>query len=92
MALSTQGMADEMENQLRMLWHAQYGHEFPEIGREQRNLLFLAIARGVLKYLKDQEDAHNEHLFSQITLSNTDYDGGPWSFNIDNTELNVAID
>jgi hypothetical protein len=90
MALTPQGMANEMENQLRRLWHAQYGHEFPEIGREQRNLLFLAIARGVLKYLKDQEDDHNVHLFSGITLSYDDE--GPWTYNVENMEWNVTID
>ncbi len=89
MALTTQGMATEMENQLRSLWLTQYGHELPEIGRQQRNLLFLAIARGVLKYLKDQEDGPNEHLFSKIRLS---YDGWPWTYDVENMEWNVTID
>ena len=70
MALTPQGMAAEMENQLRCLWAERWGHELSEIGAEQRRLLFLAIARGIFKYIKDQEDLPEsaEHLFSAVTL------------------------
>ncbi len=69
MALTAQGMAEEMERQLRCLWAERWGHELTDIGSEQRRLLFLAVARGIFKYLKDQEDLPAaEHLFSSVTV------------------------
>jgi hypothetical protein len=87
MALTPQGMAQEMEAQLQLLWNKRYGHALTGRDREQRELLFLAIARGVLKYLKDQETDSN-HLFSQIEFS---YDGWSWTNNVENLKWNVDI-
>ena len=87
MALNPQGMANEMEHQLQALWSAEYGHELTDVGRRQRELLFLAIARGVLKYLRDQEHG-GEHLLSEMRFS---YDGWTWTGSVENLVWNIEI-
>ena len=48
-------MAGAMEDEMEALFQAVKGHSVPATGREDRRLLFVAIARGVLKYLQQHE-------------------------------------
>ena len=52
-----QSMALAMEEELQALYPQIKGMQLPVQGREDRRLLFVAIARGILKYFKDHEEA-----------------------------------
>ena len=58
------GMAEAMEISLQEEWLATKGVVLPQGGIEDRKLLFVAIARGVLRYLED----HENELITSITL------------------------
>jgi hypothetical protein len=57
-------MAEAIEQALQKEWQAVKGVALPQEGQEDRRLLFVAIARGVLNYLK----AHQDEVLSTITL------------------------
>jgi hypothetical protein len=47
-------MAAEIEAAMRTEWHSVKGYDLPApAGEEDRKILFVAVARGVLKYLTD---------------------------------------
>lgn len=50
-------MAEAIENALKSEYQAVKGQALPQGGEEDRRLLFVAIARGVVKYLKDNADS-----------------------------------
>lgn len=57
-------MAEAIEEEMKTLYAKMKGKPMPEVGEEDRRLLFTAISRGVLKYLK----AHEKDLISTITI------------------------
>jgi hypothetical protein len=63
-------LAAAIERALADEWQTVKGQALPSDGRDDRRLLFVAIAQGVLRYLK----AHENDLLSSITL---DQGGGP---------------
>jgi hypothetical protein len=50
-----QSMALAMETEMEALFAAVKGQPLPANGKEGRMILFVSIARGVLKYLTDNE-------------------------------------
>lgn len=46
-------MAKAMEDALAVLWQAKTGESLTAAAQEDRRLLFIAIAQGVVKHLKD---------------------------------------
>ncbi len=46
-------MAEAMENALANLWLAKTGQALPSATQEDRRLMFIAIAQGVVRHLKD---------------------------------------
>ena len=50
-----QSMAMAMETEMEALFAAVKGQPLPANGKEGRMILFVSIARGVLKYLTDNE-------------------------------------
>ena len=46
-------MALAIENEMKNVYKTLKGEDMPEVGEEDRRMLFSAIARGVLKYLED---------------------------------------
>ena len=46
-------MTQAMEDAFREVWEKHFKTDFPEAGEVERHLLFSAIAKGVLKHLKD---------------------------------------
>ncbi|MGD8910040.1 MAG: hypothetical protein PVI92_11915 [Chromatiales bacterium] len=46
-------MAEAMENALATLWLAKTGQPLPDATQEDRRLMFIAIAQGVVRHLKD---------------------------------------
>ena len=51
----TQSMAEAMEGEMVVLFKKIKGQELPATGRLDRRLLFVAVARGVLKYLRERQ-------------------------------------
>ncbi len=49
----TGSMAEAMENALRIEWVKVKGIAFPEVNEDDRRLMFVSIAQGVVRYLKD---------------------------------------
>ena len=84
MALNYNDMADAMETALDQEWFAVKGEHLPSAGLEDRQLLFKAIARGMLHYLEAQEN----NMFNSIRLrqqgftTETDYDVRALDLNI----------
>lgn len=64
MALTTSGMVSAIEEALRKEWHKEKKSPLPDIGQEDRRLLFAAIARGILEYLENNQN----EIFSGITI------------------------
>ncbi len=75
-------MAEAIETALQEEWQAAKGTALPTIGQDDRRLLFVAIARGVLQYLKTHED----EILTNITL----VDGGVFSPQVTNLDLNYS--
>lgn len=50
-------MAEAIEDALKAEWATVKGIAFPDAGEEDRRLLFVAIAQGILRYLKDNAEA-----------------------------------
>lgn len=50
-------MALAMEEELEALYKQLKGTSLPALGQEDRRLLFVAIARGILRYIDEHEDA-----------------------------------
>jgi hypothetical protein len=70
-------MALAMEQEMENLFQAIKGKPLPNTGEEDRRLLFASIARGLLKYLHQQEtgnitaqtnDAHTHQVHLNIDL------------------------
>lgn len=57
-------MAEAIENALQSEWQTVKGSALPSAGADDRKILFVAIAQGVLGYLK----ANQAELISTITL------------------------
>ena len=48
-------MAEEMEKVMEKEMQALKGHGLPEMGKDERRVLLVAVARGMLNYLKRHE-------------------------------------
>jgi hypothetical protein len=62
--LTAQGMAKKINLALDELYKEKHGQSLPEAGKEEREMLFIAISRGILAYL-DQEE---KNLIDKMTL------------------------
>jgi hypothetical protein len=62
--LTAQGMAEKINLALEELYIERYGQSLPEAGKEDREMLFLAISRGILAYLEQKE----KDLINTMTL------------------------
>lgn len=56
MALEVTRMTEAIEAAFKKEWQRVKGTPLPEAGSEDRRLLFAAVARGILEYLKDHEN------------------------------------
>ncbi len=68
MALDETTLAAEMETSLKAIWKEKGRGDLPETGKDDREILFLAISRAIIEQLKDgllEEDTHSHN----ITLS-----------------------
>lgn len=60
-------MAQAIEIEMKNVFKALKGKDMPDVGEEDRRMLFSAIARGVLKYLEDNAG----QLIKAVTISHT---------------------
>lgn len=87
MGLSVTGMVAAIEAAFAYEWgQAKPGVPVPEAGKEDRDLLFAAIARGVLKHLQ----AEQSETMNTITLSDGSVDRHQYT--VDALTLNISID
>ena len=71
MALDYNDMAEAMEAALDQVWLSVKGKHLPDAGSEDRQILFQAIARGMLHYL----EAEQNNIFKSIRLRRHGYSG-----------------
>jgi len=86
-AAFTGSMAEVMENELKAEYQAVFGEAMPDGDADEqrgRRMLFVAIARGMLKYL----EAHQNEFMTGITLSALD-DSWQQSYHVHATDLNM---
>lgn len=50
-------MAEAIEEEFNSVWNAFYNRSLPERGKEERRIIFLAISRGILRYLDENADS-----------------------------------
>lgn len=86
-------MAMAMENAMKDVYKKIKGNVLPELGKDDRRLLFVAIAQGVVKHLKDQEEAFQVH---EVNVTQEDDNrmtsSGTISFGIINYPVSVTQD
>lgn len=84
-------MAATIEDEFENAWLSLYGSRLPAQGVRQRRLFYDAIARGVLRYLKQTEEApSNEHFASSIRLQDSSLGGvGFKTFRLRNVDWNI---
>jgi hypothetical protein len=75
-------MAKEMEDALAYLYRQLKDKDLPEIAKEERRILFVAISRGLLKYLND----HQSVLRASVNVT------GTGTRTVTNFNLHVTLD
>ncbi len=79
-------MAGAMEDAMIDVYSKVKGESLSTAGEEDRRLLFVAIARGILKYLEDNEDK----LLASVKVS---HDTGPIiTHTVSDLDLNIKMD
>jgi hypothetical protein len=80
-------MALVIDNEMKALYEKIKGTTMPDTGLEDRRMLFTAVARGILKYLKN----HAGDLLSSITITHDDGSGIAHSATTE-TDLDIHVD
>jgi hypothetical protein len=79
-------LAKAMEEEMADVFQKVKGKPLPEIGKEDRRLLFVAIARGVLKYL----EAYQNDVLASVTIDHAADPGV--THTVSNVNLNIKMD
>ena len=79
-------MAGAIEDAMADVYTKVKGTGLPDVGEEDRRILFTAIARGVLRYLED----HETKLLSGVTITHTS--GTSVGHAVSNIDLNIQMD
>ena len=79
-------MAKAIDEAMADVYLKLKGKALPEEGKEDRRLLFVAIARGVLKYF----ESHESELLSHLTV--THKIGPSIGHNVSGLDLNIQMD
>ena len=89
-------MAEAMETALKAEWAAVKGIPFPDAGEEDRRLLFVAIAQGLVRYLKDNAETsiivHSVDVTQESgnDIQSTGYTGPPSSGTLHTHPVNLT--
>lgn len=78
-------LAEAIEQAMREEWLAVKGVALPDQGRDDRRLLFVAIARGLFVYLKANED----DFMNEIRLRDASVPGSDRTYEVTQLELNL---
>ncbi len=76
-------MANAIEEAMADIFGKVKKVPLPDAGKDDRRILFVAIARGILKYLKD----HQSDIRASVQVTTA-----PGTFTVDNVNLNIVID
>jgi len=79
-------LAKAIEEEMADVFQKVKGMPLPEPGKADRRLLFVAIARGVLKYL----ETHQNDLLASVTIAHTT--GPSVTHTVSNLNLNITMD
>jgi hypothetical protein len=77
-------LAEAIETAMAAEWQAVKGEPMPSADPTDRRILFVAIARGLLKYLED----HRGDMVTSITM---DLGVGNTTFTVDDFDLDTAL-
>jgi hypothetical protein len=83
MALRPSELTQQIDAAFAAEWARTKDIPLPAAGAEDRRLLFAAVARGLLEYLKE----HQGDAFDSITLRDV---GDPKTWTVTDTELNIV--
>jgi hypothetical protein len=83
MTLTPDGLQQAMDTALGQVWQLYKGVPLPSEGAEDRKVLFLGIALGVLQYLNANTDFIQTIVLQNVSIGTT--------FNIQATDLNVNL-
>lgn len=79
-------MARAIEEEMADVFQKVKGLALPDVGKDDRRLLFVAIARGVLKYL----EAHQNDVLASVTIRHTIGPNVPHT--VSDVDLNIQMD
>lgn len=79
-------MGDAIEDAMADIYKKLKGTSLPVVGKEDRRILFVAIARGILKYLED----HETELLLGVTITHAT--GSHVTHTVSNLNLNIQMD
>ena len=79
-------LAKAIEEAMADAFQKVKGYRCPNAGADDRRLLFVAIARGVIKYL----EAHQNDVLASVTIRHTI--GPSVTHTVSNVDLNITID
>jgi hypothetical protein len=79
-------LAKAIEEEMADVFQKVKWMPLPEPGKADRRLLFVAIARGVLKYL----EAHQNDVLASVTINHTT--GPSVTHTVSNVDLNITMD
>lgn len=68
MGLALSELTSEMQEAFKVEWRNAKGSEAPEMGGDERRMMFAAISRGLLKYL----NSHQDDFITSITFQEGD--------------------
>ncbi len=86
MSLTSNGLADAIEDAMTALHPVMKGKPLSPVGEADRRLLFLSIAQGILQYLKEHED---EFVLS-VDIDHTD-GGGSVDHSFEDLRLDINV-
>jgi hypothetical protein len=81
-------MAWEIDKQMKKVYKSVKGVDMPDVGKEDRRMLFCAIARGVLKYLND----HAPELIKKVTVKHQGTGSSDnWIHTVSGLDLDIDV-
>jgi hypothetical protein len=84
MALRPDGLTNAIETAFATEWAARKGGSPPEAGKQDRQLMFAAVARGVLEYL-----AGTTEIISHLTVNVSG--GSAVEYDVTKTQMNIEL-
>jgi hypothetical protein len=87
MALELSALTDSIDKAFGTEWKKSKGGDAPDAGKDDRRLMFAAVARGILEYLSAQQN----DFIASLTLTDTAGNASV-TYNASATALNISVD